>query len=148
MSNANPSTSDQIRSLQPIIYTALILALVGVFVAFLALDKANESGGTVVQAAAAPAPAGGAAVGGAITLADFSFSGDMEFTGTDFGIELNNVGQTVHNLEIVGEAQSDNVNPGESAVLDVTGIDPGTYEIRCTIPGHAEQGMVGEITVS
>ena len=85
---------------------------------------------------------------GSIQLADFSFSGDMEFTGADFGIELSNVGQTVHILEIVGVAASDNVDPGASAVLDVTGIEPGTYEIRCTIPGHAEQGMDGEITVS
>ena len=149
VSNATTNPSDQIRSMQPIMYTALILALVGVFVAFLALDKANESGGAAAPAAAAPAPAaGGAAVAGSIQLADFSFSGDMEFSGADFGIELSNVGQTVHNLEIVGVAASDNVDPGASAVLDVTGIEPGTYEIRCTIPGHAEQGMDGEITVS
>jgi uncharacterized cupredoxin-like copper-binding protein len=38
--------------------------------------------------------------------------------------------------------------PGQSTTLTMTFDHAGTYEFRCTIPGHAEAGMTGAVFVS
>lgn len=37
------------------------------------------------------------------------------------------------------------IQPGESATLDVPALDTGQYRTLCTIPGHADAGMVGMV---
>ena len=40
------------------------------------------------------------------------------------------------------------LKPGESGVSEFIPTEPGTYYYICTVPGHRDQGMVGEIIVS
>ena len=37
--------------------------------------------------------------------------------------------------------------PGEATIVQVTIAKPGTYKIICSIEGHEEAGMIGELTV-
>jgi uncharacterized cupredoxin-like copper-binding protein len=37
---------------------------------------------------------------------------------------------------------------GETATLYFTALEPGTYEIFCSIQGHKEAGMVGQLIVA
>ncbi|HND47301.1 MAG TPA: cupredoxin domain-containing protein [Anaerolineales bacterium] len=37
--------------------------------------------------------------------------------------------------------------PGETSVLKFTPTAPGTYKIICSVPGHLEAGMTGELIV-
>lgn len=37
--------------------------------------------------------------------------------------------------------------PGETAVLEFTPTQPGTYQFFCTVPGHKDAGMVGTLIV-
>jgi uncharacterized cupredoxin-like copper-binding protein len=37
------------------------------------------------------------------------------------------------------------IQPGESATLDVPALKTGHYKTLCTIPGHADAGMVGMV---
>jgi uncharacterized cupredoxin-like copper-binding protein len=58
-----------------------------------------------------------------------------------------------HNMVIGSElgqpiASSSYVPGGESAVFTVEGLAAGTYVIWCTVPHHAENGMVGTLTVT
>lgn len=40
------------------------------------------------------------------------------------------------------------VDGGESATIEFTTLEAGTYEFVCTVTGHAEGGMTGTLTVS
>ena len=60
-----------------------------------------------------------------------------------------NDGQTVHNLEVEGdgvEEETETLQPGDTGRLTVD-LEPGTYEMYCSIDGHEDLGMKGELTV-
>ena len=40
------------------------------------------------------------------------------------------------------------VDEGESTRGALVIDEPGTYDLRCTVPGHAEEGMVGTVEVA
>ena len=69
-------------------------------------------------------------------------------TNTDTGF-----GQTRHNFtvltmagQVLGATPNFAPNDGEQTLeLDLA---PGTYQTKCTIPGHAEHGMVGTLTAT
>jgi plastocyanin len=65
---------------------------------------------------------------------------------------LVNLSHGVHTLAIgpeVGDflVVSDTVLVGHPQAFTVRGLQPGTYAIWCTIDDHAEEGMVGTLTV-
>jgi manganese oxidase len=63
-------------------------------------------------------------------------------------LTVRNSGAAEHDLEVVGTAAATPVLfGGDASELTLDGVAPGTYEVRCTIPGHDSAGMVGELTV-
>jgi len=64
-------------------------------------------------------------------------------------IELTNPSATPHNIAIVqGQKQlgvSETVASGTTSIS--ASLSPGTYTFLCTVPGHAEAGMMGTLTV-
>jgi quinohemoprotein ethanol dehydrogenase len=75
----------------------------------------------------------------------FMFSTQTVNTGTVTFDVMNN-GGIPHNLRIDGR-QTPNIDPQASTSLKVTFTKPGRYSYLCTIPGHAEAGMKGVLTV-
>lgn len=67
-------------------------------------------------------------------------------TGEKVTFNVENNGSTLHTYSIAGIGES-RLNAGEQEKLEVNFDEPGTYEVRCTVPGHADRGMTGEITV-
>jgi glucose dehydrogenase/uncharacterized cupredoxin-like copper-binding protein len=72
---------------------------------------------------------------------------------TDVTLTLPNLGAAVHNFNIDANANpsdpnihSGDVNPGETATLTLN-LPAGKWFFYCSIPGHANAGMVGIITV-
>lgn len=67
-----------------------------------------------------------------------------------YTFELRNEGATGHDLVIEGpdvdNARTPVIAAGERAEVDVT-LEPGTYKLYCSVPGHEDLGMVAEITV-
>jgi Cu+-exporting ATPase len=63
-------------------------------------------------------------------------------------LELHNEDPVVHDWMVASIPNLDVVaRPGQTAKLRFVLDQPGTYAIMCSIPGHAEAGMVGTLTV-
>ncbi|HEU4920105.1 MAG TPA: heavy metal translocating P-type ATPase [Candidatus Limnocylindrales bacterium] len=63
-------------------------------------------------------------------------------------VEFTNLDPIFHDWEVEGLANVDaGARPGQSARLRFVIDQPGTYEYLCTVPNHAEAGMVGTLIV-
>lgn len=92
---------------------------------------------------------------------------DLEFTaGQRYKLVLNNPSPVKHyftskdfadgiwtqkveagNVEIKGAIHELELKPGAEAEWVFVPLKPGKYSLRCTIPGHSEAGMNGEIVI-
>jgi uncharacterized cupredoxin-like copper-binding protein len=52
------------------------------------------------------------------------------------------------NVEIKGAIQELELRPNTTAAWVLIPMRSGSYQLRCTIPGHTEAGMTGTITVA
>jgi uncharacterized cupredoxin-like copper-binding protein len=52
------------------------------------------------------------------------------------------------NVEIKGAIQELELRSTTNAQWWLVPMKPGTYRLRCTVPGHTEAGMIGTITVN
>jgi uncharacterized cupredoxin-like copper-binding protein len=57
-----------------------------------------------------------------------------------------NRGHSIHNFDLVGVHSSPFLAPGAQKTLTVT-MKKGSVHYLCTVPRHAELGMVGDLTV-
>jgi uncharacterized cupredoxin-like copper-binding protein len=74
----------------------------------------------------------------------------VDKTGT-VKFRLTNDGEVGHALEVEGpdgEAETEQIPPGQSATIDVDLSKPGKYEMYCPVGNHKDMGMTGEITVA
>ena len=91
----------------------------------------------------------GAACGGgggestdALTMVDNEFQ-PSEFTAASDTLSVTNEGQALHNLIVAEGGIDQDVQPGESADVDLSGVQAGTYDLSCKY--HPE--MTGSITI-
>ena len=119
---------------------ALLTAMVGVGFGVRAIDE----GGTTVAAGDQPSSAPASA---SIDLTEFEIPDTSVATGGS--LHVTNAGATTHNLKIEGpDLLTDDLATGASAHLELAGVAAGTYTMFCTIPGHRESGMQGDLTVA
>ena len=63
-------------------------------------------------------------------------------------ITFTNADPVVHDWMVEAIPNLDTVaRPGQTTTLRFVLDTPGTYEVVCSVPGHAEAGMVGTLTV-
>jgi uncharacterized cupredoxin-like copper-binding protein len=60
--------------------------------------------------------------------------------------KIKNAGHLKHDFKINGK-KSKMLNPGASTTLKVSFGKAGKYTYLCTVPGHAQAGMKGKLTV-
>jgi nitrite reductase (NO-forming) len=83
-----------------------------------------------------------------VNMLDYSFqlsqssvpSGQVTFL-------IHNVGNQVHNFDILGVKSGAQIAPGTSETWTV-GLPAGTYNYQCDVPFHVDMGMVGQLTVT
>ena len=96
---------------------------------------------------AAPVPRASAEL--SVTATEFAF--DQPTLRVEPGqrvhLSLHNQGVIEHNLRVDGSPAVLDAKPGQTARADVTFDQPGTYEFFCSIPGHKEAGMKGQVIV-
>ncbi|BAZ42496.1 hypothetical protein NIES4101_84650 [Calothrix sp. NIES-4101] len=69
------------------------------------------------------------------------------FTAKDFADGIWTQKVEAGKVEIKGAIHELELKPGAEAEWVFLALKPGNYNLRCTIPGHAEAGMTGEIAV-
>jgi Cu+-exporting ATPase len=85
-----------------------------------------------------------------ITAEDFRFSpADMTVRAGDWvALSFTNNDSVVHDWMVEGIPNADvPARPGQTSRLRFVIDEPGIYEVVCSIPGHAQAGMVGTLTV-
>jgi plastocyanin len=86
----------------------------------------------------------------AVTARDIRFEpADVRVRAGEFAVlTFTNADPVFHDWEVEGLANVDvPARPGQTAKLRFLVDEPGTYEIVCTVPGHAEAGMTGTLVV-
>ena len=89
------------------------------------------------------------ATGGKITViaSDIHFDvGDIKAAPGSLTVTLKNDGAIQHTFKIEGTALDLKTNGGKTTTGTVT-LAKGTYKYECTVPGHASQGMKGQVIV-
>lgn len=124
-------------------WLALAVAVGALIVGLFGLRDDGDGG------SAAGESGGGGASEVTIDMKDFSFTPSSFSISPDGGtVKLLNSGSQAHNLSIpqLGLKSAD-VTPGASGELKVGKNATGVYEILCEIPGHADSGMRGTISI-
>ena len=118
-----------------VIAGGLAMALVIFAIAFAVNRDGDGEGGGGTSAAAVP-----------VSLTEFDITQPLEVTpgGT---LAVTNDGSQVHNLVIEGGPRTPDMDSGGSESLTVD-VEPGEYEVYCSITGHRESGMEGTLTVA
>ncbi len=122
---------------------ALMLAM-----AALVVSAGDDNPGAVVQhgaLASSDIPADAVPV----VLTEFAIAPKVVEAGEGSVLKVTNQGGAPHLLAVDGESlETPELNPGEAAGLDLGDLGQGTYTIVCTISGHREAGMTGELKVA
>ena len=96
------------------------------------------------------APAASADTSFDISLKEFEID-PAEITapaGAALTFNISNAGQAPHDYTIDAGPQSEEVPAGGSTTLEVPSLEAGEYRVFCSLPGHAEAGMEGTLTVT
>jgi plastocyanin len=113
---------------------AIALAALGLAGGVMAADRAIEATSQNVD----------------VVARDLSFSpAAVRITaGRTTVVSFRNDGSMFHDWEVEGVANVDaGARPGQTQRIRFTIDAPGSYPIRCTVPGHAAAGMVGTLVV-
>jgi uncharacterized cupredoxin-like copper-binding protein len=121
-----------------VVIAVLALVLASVAVVFVGDDDDGSN--------ATPGADGGTA---SVELSEFALAPAALTVPAGGSLEVTNAGTAAHNLTVSGtDIASSDLAAGESETLDVSALEPGEYEVICAIPGHADAGMKGTLTIS
>jgi uncharacterized cupredoxin-like copper-binding protein len=114
---------------------------------------AATSAATAAPAAAATTAAGPQTM--EVKAGDFFYDPKaVSFKVGAIALTMSNGGDRPHTLYVKKQggsaelAKTDRVEPGKTATLQFTITEPGTYELYCNLPGHADRGQKATLTVT
>jgi plastocyanin len=77
-----------------------------------------------------------------VQLADFAFEPDCLSVDAGATITLENTGDAPHTFTVAGTDVDINVDPGASADVSLSGLEPGTYAVTCTFHPQMEATLI------
>jgi uncharacterized cupredoxin-like copper-binding protein len=140
MSN-DPHQTDRSSSPMPMLgaVLAVLLGVTGIAALAVVLAQSEDDGG---------GGGGGATATSTVSLTEFAIDPDPIVVAPGGTLSVANDGNVEHNLAIDGEEiRTDNLAGGESGSLSVGDLPAGEYSVLCEIPGHADSGMRGTLTI-
>ena len=145
---ANPT--DQPSTFQTGTAIAIALAILATLLGVFAVGR-SLSVDPQPSAAAATGEAGGGVASEpvTVTLSEFAIAASADTVAAAVPLTVTNEGAVAHNLAIRDtDVTTADLGAGASETLDLSVLEPGTYEWLCTIPGHEQAGMVGAVTIA
>ena len=114
---------------------ALIAMMFGLFAFVVAAHADNKKVG---------APAGAVQV----SLSEFTITPASISAPLNGELTVSNAGTTVHNFNIQGtNIHTRDLQPGDSATIDLNGVKVGSYVSFCAISGHQQLGMQATLVI-
>lgn len=109
-------------------------------------DAAHGGDHAASERAAAPVDGAEEVV---LTAVDIDFEpAQLELkAGEPVNVTIVNEGEALHDFTLEAADVHINVEPGQSKTAAVTVDEPGRYEAKCTVAGHAEAGMTIDVVV-
>jgi len=125
------------------------IAAAGAVALGVAAAACGSGGGSTTAGATA---SGAASTTYDVTLTEFAIAPAMidAPAGQRLTFKVSNDGTTTHTFSVHTEQkvyETREIQPGSTTTLLVDALDAGTYKTSCTIPGHEDLGMVGQLMV-
>jgi len=131
------------------IATAVIAVVAMVLAGGALVVAASGSGAAVQQAAPSDIVTEDAPSSVRVELTEFDIAPGAISVAADGTLEVVNSGTAPHDLKVRDtDVATPMLDSGDEATLSLAGLEPGVYEIYCTVPGHDSAGMVGTLTIS
>lgn len=84
-----------------------------------------------------------------VSLSEFAIDPGSVSVSAGGTVHVSNDGTAAHNLAITDtDVKTPDLAAGETGELDVSSLEPGSYELLCLIPGHADAGMTAAMEVT
>jgi plastocyanin len=144
-----PASRSEGSTFETLAVTGFIFGLFAIAIALFALGMAAravseaDGGGSATDGGAG---SGGGVTTSEVTMTEFAFDPSDLRVAAGTVLQLHNDGAIVHNLSVDGVA-SEMIDGGASGELDLSGLEPGSYEMQCDVPGHAASGMTGTMVI-
>ncbi len=123
-------------------FFAFLAAIFAVILAATAVDEARSSDGSSGSSGSGASSASATTV----SLSEFAITPGSLTVASGARLQVRNDGETLHNLSVDGIV-SRMLDPGKSDELDLGSLEPGTYTMKCDVPGHEDAGMKGMLTI-
>jgi manganese oxidase len=122
----------------PVGTAAVIVAATALLIALVALIMRDDGDETTA--------AGDAAT---VSLSEFAIEPTSVEVAAGGTLQVTNDGSADHDLAIHDtDVQTPILSAGDTETLDISSLEPGEYEMYCTIPGHEESGMSATLTIT
>ena len=126
-------------------YLPMFAALTSVFAVVLVAIVAAAGFGAAVDNSTSNSPPAPVPV----KLSEYAISPAAVTVAAQGSIDVTNTGSMAHNLSIVGQnLKTADIPAGGKANLDLSGLNPGTYQLYCAVTGHKDLGMVATLKVT
>jgi uncharacterized cupredoxin-like copper-binding protein len=133
-----PAPRSDIATL-PLIFGTVAVLCLAVVLSIAALVSSDDE---------SPTETGGAG-SAAVSLSEFAIEPSTVTVATGGSLHVTNDGSAVHNVTVTDtDLSTPDLAAGEASDLDLSSLEAGSYEIFCSIPGHADAGMKASLTIS